>query len=61
VVGSFDPRLSFFFLIFHFFFFLFTGLRASELSPDEEDETEGDISSEEGGEDLTGEDDEGST
>jgi hypothetical protein len=53
--------LSFFFLIFLFFFFLFTGLLASKLSPDEEDETEGDIASEEGEEDLTGEEGEGST
>ena len=61
VVGSLDPCLFFFFLLFLFFFFLFTKLLASELSPDEEDETEGDIASEEGEEDLTGEEVEGST
>jgi hypothetical protein len=61
VVGGFDPCLSFFFLFFLFFFFLFTGLLASELSLDEEDETEGDLASEEGEEDLTGEEGEGST
>jgi hypothetical protein len=53
--------IVFFFLFFHFFFLLFTELLASELSPDEEDETEGDIASEEGEEDLTGEEGEGST
>jgi hypothetical protein len=53
VVGGFDPHLSFFFLIFLFFFFLFIGLLASELSPDEEDEMEGDIASKEDEEDLT--------
>ena len=61
VVGGFDPCLSFFFLIFIFFFFLFTGLLASKLSPDEEDEMEGNIASEEGEEDVTGEEGEGST
>jgi hypothetical protein len=61
VVGGFDPCLSFFFLIFLFFFFLFTGLLASELSLDEEDEMKGDLASEEGEEDLTGEEGEGST
>jgi hypothetical protein len=61
VVGSLDPCLFFFFFFFHFFFFLFIGLLASELSPDEEDETEGDIASEEGEEDLTGEEGKGST
>jgi hypothetical protein len=61
VVGGFDPYLSFFFLIFLFLFFLFTELLASELSLDEEDETEGDLASEEGEEDLTGEEGEGST
>jgi hypothetical protein len=61
VVGGFDPCLSFFFLIFLFFFFLFTGLLASELSLDEEDEIEGDLAREEGEEDLTGEEGEGST
>jgi hypothetical protein len=60
VVGGFDPCSSIFFLIFIFFFFLFTGLLASKLSPDEEDEMEGDLASEEGEEDLTGEDSEGS-
>jgi hypothetical protein len=61
VVGSLDPCLFFFFLFFLFFFFLFTELLASELSLDEEDGTEGDLASEEGEEDLTGEDGEGST
>jgi hypothetical protein len=61
VVGSLDPCLFFFFLIFLSFFFLFTGLLASELSLDEEDETEEDLASEEGEEDLTGEEGEGST
>jgi hypothetical protein len=61
VVGSLDPYLIFFFLFFLFFFFLFTKLLASELSPDEEDEMEGDIASEEGEEDLTGKESEGST
>jgi hypothetical protein len=61
VVGCLDPCLSFFFLIFLFFFFLFTGLLALELSLDEEDETEGDLASEEGEEELTGEEGEGST
>jgi hypothetical protein len=55
VVGGLDPFLIFFFL------FLFTELLALELSLDEEDETEGDLASEEGEEDLTGEDGEGST
>jgi hypothetical protein len=61
VVVGFDPYLSFFFLIFLFFFFLFTGLLDLELSLDEEDETEGNLASKEGEEDLTGEDGEGST
>jgi hypothetical protein len=61
VVGGLDPCLIFFFFFFLFFFFLFTELLASELSPDEEDETEGDIASEEGEEDLTSEEGEGST
>jgi hypothetical protein len=61
VVGSLDPCLFFFFLFFLFFFFLFTELLGSELSLDEEDETEGDLASEEGEEDLTGEEGEGST
>jgi hypothetical protein len=61
VVGGFDPCLSFFFLIFLFFFFLFIELLAAELSLDEEDETEGNLASEEGKEDLTSEDGEGST
>jgi hypothetical protein len=61
VVGSLDPCLYFCFLIFLFFFFLFTGLLASELSLDEEDETEGDLASKEGEEDLTGKEGEGST
>jgi hypothetical protein len=60
VVGGFDPYLFFFFLFFHFFF-LSTGLLASNLSLGEEDETKEDLTSEEGEEDLTGEDDEGST
>jgi hypothetical protein len=46
VVGGLDPCLIFFFLFFLFFFFLFIELLASELSPDEEDETEGDLASE---------------
>jgi hypothetical protein len=61
VVGGLDPCLIFFFLFFHFFFFLFTELLGSELSLDEEDGTEDDLASEEGEEDLTGEDGEGST
>jgi hypothetical protein len=61
MVGSLYPCLVFFFLFFHFFFFLFTELLGSELSLDEEDETEGDLASEEGEEDLTGEEGEGST
>jgi hypothetical protein len=61
VVGSLDPFLFFFFLFFLFFFFFFTELLASELSSDEEDEMEGDIASEEGEEDLTGKEGEGST
>jgi hypothetical protein len=61
VVGGFDPCLFFFFLIFLFFFFLFTGLLASELSVDKEDQTEGYLASEEGEEDLTHEEGEGST
>ena len=55
------PCLDFFFLIFLFFFLLFTGLLALELSLDEEDEMEGDIASEEGEKDLTGKESEGST
>jgi hypothetical protein len=55
VVGGFYPCLSFFFLIFLFFFFLLTRLLASELSLDEEDETERDLASEEGEENLIGE------
>jgi hypothetical protein len=54
VVGGFDPYLI-------FFFFLFIKLLASELLLDEEDGMEGDLASEEGEEDLTGEDGEGST
>jgi hypothetical protein len=61
VVGGLDPCLIFFFLFFLSFFFLFTELLASELFLDEEDGMEGDLASEEGEEDLTGEDDEGST
>jgi hypothetical protein len=55
VIGGFDPCLSF------FFFFLFIELLASELSLDEEDGMEGDLASEEGEEDLIGEDSKGST
>jgi hypothetical protein len=61
VVGGLDPCLIFFFLFFLYFFFLFTKLLASELSLDEEDGTKGDLASEEGKEELTGEDGEGST
>jgi hypothetical protein len=61
VVGGFDPCLFFFFLFLRFFFLLFTELLGSELSPNEEDETEGDIASEEDEEYLIGEDGEGST
>jgi hypothetical protein len=61
VVGSLYPCLFFFFLVFHFLFLLFTGLLASELSLDEEDETKGDLAREEGEEDLTGEEGEVST
>jgi hypothetical protein len=60
-IGGFDPHLSFNFVIFLFFFFLFTGLLASELSPNKEDEMEGDLAVEEGEEDLSGEEGEGST
>ena len=60
MVGRFDPCLSLFFLFFLFFFFLFTRLLGLELSLDEEDGTEGNLASEEGEEDLTGEDGEGS-
>jgi hypothetical protein len=60
VVGSLDPCLIFFFLFF-LFYFLFTGLLASKLSLDEEDEMKGDLASEQGEEDLTGEESEGST
>jgi hypothetical protein len=49
VVGGFDPFSC-------FFFFLFTGLLASKLSLGEEDEMGEDLASEEGEEDLTGED-----
>jgi hypothetical protein len=59
VVGSLDPCLVFFFLFFRFFFLLFTELLGSELSLEEEDEMEGDLASEEGEEDLTGEEGEG--
>jgi hypothetical protein len=61
VVGGFDPFLSFFLLVFLFFFFLFMGLLDSKLSLDKEDETEGDLASEEGEEYLTGEEGEEST
>jgi hypothetical protein len=61
VVGSLDPCLFFFFLIFRFFFFLSTELLSLELSLDEEDEMVEDLASEEGEEDLTGEEGEGST
>jgi hypothetical protein len=61
VVGGLDPCLVFFFLFFLFLFFLFTELLALELSLDEEDGTKSDFASEEGEEDLTGEDGEGST
>jgi hypothetical protein len=54
LVGGFDHCL-------YFFFFLFIELLASELSLDEEDETKGDLASEEGEEDLIGEEGEGST
>ena len=60
-VRSLDPCLIFFFLFFLFFFFLFTELLASELSLDEKDGMKGDLASEEGEEDPTGEDGEGST
>jgi hypothetical protein len=60
VVESLDPCLFFFFLFFLFFFFLFTGLLASELSLDKEEETEEDLASGEGEEDLIGEEGEGS-
>jgi hypothetical protein len=61
VVGIFDPFSFFVFLFFVFFFFLFIGLLASEISFGEEDETGEEIASEEGEEDLTSEDGEGST
>ena len=56
MVGGLDPCLVFFFLFFIFFFFLFTELLGLELSLDEEDETGEELASEEGEEDLTGED-----
>jgi hypothetical protein len=61
VVGILDPCLFFLFLIFLLFFFLFTGLLASDISLGKEDEMEEDLASEEDKEDLTGEDGEGST
>jgi hypothetical protein len=61
VVGCLDPFLLFFFVFFRFFFFLFTELLGSELSLDEEEGMEGDLANEEGEEDLTGDDGEGST
>jgi hypothetical protein len=61
VVGSLDPCLFFFFLFFLLFFFLSIGLLASEISLDEEDETEEYLASEEGEGDLTAEEGEGST
>jgi hypothetical protein len=61
VVGSLDPYLFFFFLFFGFFFFLATKLLALELSLNEEDEVEKDLAREEGEEDLTGQEGEGST
>jgi hypothetical protein len=61
VVGGFDPCSFFFFLFFLFFFFLFIELLASELSLGEEDEMGEELASEEGEEDLTGEEGEGST
>jgi hypothetical protein len=59
VVGGFDPFSFFFFLFFLFFFFLFTGLLASEISLNEEYEMGEELASEEGEEDLTGEEGEG--
>jgi hypothetical protein len=53
VVGILDPCL--------FFFFLSIGLLASEISLSKEDEREEDLACEEGKEDLTGEEGEGST
>jgi hypothetical protein len=61
VVGSVDTFLSFFLLIFHFFFFLSTELLASNLSLSEEDEMEKYLTGEEGKEYLTSEKGEGST
>jgi hypothetical protein len=61
VVGSLDPYLFFFFLFFLFFFFLSTELLASDISLDEEDEMEEYLTIEEGEEDITGEEGEGST
>jgi hypothetical protein len=58
-VGSVDPCLFFFFFFFLFFFFLSTELLALELSLDEEDETERDLTGEEGEEDIPGEEGEG--
>jgi hypothetical protein len=60
VVGGLDPCLIFFFLFFLFFFFLFIELLASEISLDEEDGMEDDLTSEEGEEDLIGKEGEGS-
>jgi hypothetical protein len=61
VARSLDPCLFFSFLNFLFFFFLSTGLLASEISLYEENETEEELVSEEGKEDLTHEEGEGST
>jgi hypothetical protein len=61
VVRSLDPCLFFFLLFFHFFFFLSIELLALEISLGEEDKMEDDLASEEGEEDLTGDEGEGST
>jgi hypothetical protein len=61
MVGSLDPCLFFFFLLFCFFFFLSIELLALEISLSKEYEMEEYLASEEGKEDLTGEEGEGST
>jgi hypothetical protein len=61
LVGSLNPCLFFFFLFFHFFFFLSTELLALEISLGKEDEMEEDLASEEGKEDITGEEAKGTT
>jgi hypothetical protein len=61
VVGILDSYLFFFFLFFLFFFILSTELLSSNISLDEEDEMEEEVTSGEGEEYLTSENGEGST